>query len=37
MVRLGQTGARGSVVAATIERAGGVSRPTRSPLFAAQT
>jgi anti-sigma-K factor RskA len=37
MVRLGQTVARGSVVAATIERAGGVSRPTRSPLFAAQT
>jgi len=37
MVRLSRTVARGSVVAATIERAGGVSRPTRTPVIAAQT
>jgi hypothetical protein len=27
----------GSVVAATVERSGGVSKPTATPVFSAQT
>ena len=37
MVRLGTMVPSGSVVAATLERAGGVSAPTSRPVFSAQT
>jgi anti-sigma-K factor RskA len=37
MVRLGTMVPSGSVVAATVERDGGVSAPTAQPLFSAQT
>ena len=37
VVRLKQMVPRGVVVAATVERAGGVSAPTQAPLFSAQS
>jgi anti-sigma factor RsiW len=36
MVPLGENVPRGSVVAATVERAGGVDKPTQTPVFSAQ-
>jgi anti-sigma-K factor RskA len=37
VVRLRQPVPRGAVVAATVERAGGVPAPTRTPIFSART
>jgi anti-sigma-K factor RskA len=37
MVKLGMKVPRGAVVAATMEHAGGVDKPTEKPLFEAQT
>jgi anti-sigma-K factor RskA len=37
VVRLKQMVPRGAVVAATVERAGGVNAPTQAPLFSAQS
>jgi len=37
MVQLDETVPKGAVVAATVERSGGVDSPTRTPLFSAQT
>jgi len=37
MVPLAESVPRGSVVAATMERAGGVDKPTQTPVFSAQT
>jgi len=37
MVPLAENVPRGSVVAATVERAGGVDKPTQTPVFSAQT
>lgn len=37
LVRLDERVPRGSVVAVTLEKDGGVSRPTRAPLFSART
>jgi anti-sigma-K factor RskA len=37
MVPLEQNVPAGAVVAATVERSGGVSKPTASPIFSAQT
>ena len=37
MVPLGENVPKGSVVAATVERAGGVDKPTQTPVFSAQT
>jgi anti-sigma-K factor RskA len=37
MVPLDQSVPQGAVVAATVERAGGVDRPTQTPIFSAQT
>ena len=37
MVPLAESVPRGSVVAATVERSGGVDKPTQTPVFSAQT
>jgi hypothetical protein len=37
MVPLEKDVPAGSVVAATVERSGGASKPTASPIFSAQT
>jgi anti-sigma factor RsiW len=37
MVPLGESVPKGSVVAATVERSGGVDKPTQTPVFSAQT
>ncbi len=37
MVPLGENVPKGAVVAATVERAGGADRPTRTPVFSAKT
>jgi len=37
MVPLAENVPKGSVVAATVERAGGVDKPTQTPVFSAQT
>jgi len=37
MVALAENVPKGSVVAATVERSGGVDKPTQTPVFSAQT
>jgi hypothetical protein len=37
MVPLAENVPRGALVAATVERSGGVDKPTQTPVFSAQT